>query len=67
MLTLDCEADQSIVIGDEVRIQVIDIIRGRVRLGITARRDIPVDREEIRRAKVREGSYVPAPAVPRPA
>jgi carbon storage regulator len=47
MLVLTRKLDEAIVIGDNIRIQVVEIDRGKVRLGITAPRDIPIYREEL--------------------
>lgn len=53
MLVLARQRDESITIGDgddEVEIKIVDIRGDKVRLGITARRDIPVHRKEVRDA-----------------
>ena len=47
MLVLSRKIGESICIGDNVTVQVVDISRDRVRLGITAPRDVRVDREEV--------------------
>ncbi|MCP3911101.1 MAG: carbon storage regulator CsrA [Actinomycetia bacterium] len=47
MLVLSRRANQSIVIGDNVTITVIEIRNDQVRLGITAPREIRVHREEV--------------------
>ena len=48
MLVLSRMKDESITIGDDVEVMVIDIRSGKVRLGITAPRSIPVHRKEIK-------------------
>lgn len=50
MLIITRYAEEEIVIGDDVFIRVcgVDPRTGRVRLGITAPREIPVDRREVR-------------------
>lgn len=48
MLVLSRKRDQVIVIGDLIRITVVRIEDGRVRLGIEAPRDMPVVREELK-------------------
>jgi carbon storage regulator len=47
VLVLSREANQEIMIGDNIRIMVISIRGDKVRLGITAPRDVPVHRHEI--------------------
>ncbi len=47
MLVLSRQRDQSIKIGDDIKITVVDIRGDKVRLGIEAPAHIPVHREEI--------------------
>ncbi len=47
MLVLSRKKDESIMIGDEIKITVVDVRGDKVRLGITAPRETPVHREEI--------------------
>lgn len=47
MLILNRNIGESIHIGDEVRLTVIDVNNEQVRIGIHAPREIPVHREEI--------------------
>jgi carbon storage regulator len=47
MLVLARKRDQSIMIGDEIEIIVVDVHGDQVKLGITAPRHIPVHRKEI--------------------
>ncbi len=47
MLVLSRKVNQSIVIGDNVRIVVVAVDRDQVKLGIEAPRDISVHRSEI--------------------
>jgi carbon storage regulator len=53
MLTLNRRRDEAIIIGDDIVITVVDIRGDKVRLGITAPRQVPIDREEIHRLKLR--------------
>jgi len=50
MLVLSRLTDESIMIGDDVEITIIDVRRNRVRLGISAPKSIPVHRKEVYRA-----------------
>lgn len=47
MLILSRQRNESIVIGDDVEILVVDIRRNKVRIGISAPKDITVHRKEI--------------------
>jgi len=54
MLVLSRQRDESIMIGDDVKITIVDVRGDKVRLGITAPREIPVHRMEIYEAIQRE-------------
>lgn len=47
MLVLSRQRDESIMIGDDIEITVVDVRGDKVRLGITAPREVPVHRREI--------------------
>jgi carbon storage regulator len=47
MLVLSRQRDQSIIIGDDIEITVVDIRGEKVRLGISAPPHIPVHRKEV--------------------
>jgi carbon storage regulator len=47
MLVLSRQRDESIMIGDDVKITIVDVRGDKVRLGITAPKSIPVHRQEI--------------------
>jgi carbon storage regulator len=47
MLVLTRKTNQSIMIGDDVEISVLAVSRDKIRLGITAPRDVPVFRKEV--------------------
>jgi carbon storage regulator len=47
MLVLSRQKDQTIMIGDNIEITVVDIRGDKVRLGITAPSEIPVHRKEV--------------------
>jgi carbon storage regulator len=52
MLVLMRREGDGICIGDDVRVVVVGIVRGHVRLGIEAPDDVEIDREEVRAAKI---------------
>jgi carbon storage regulator len=54
MLVLSRQRDETIMIGDDVEITVVDIRGDKVRLGITAPRHIQVHRKEVYEAIKRE-------------
>jgi carbon storage regulator len=56
MLVLSRQKDESIMIGDDVEIIIVDVRGDKVRLGITAPKHIPVHRREIYDAIQREKS-----------
>lgn len=47
MLVLTRKTEQSIIIGDNVEIMVLGVSGDKVRLGITAPRDVEVFRKEV--------------------
>jgi len=47
MLVLSRQRDQSIMIGDEIEIVIVDVRGDKVRIGINAPRHISVHRKEI--------------------
>ena len=54
MLVLSRQKDESIVIGDDVEIIIVDVRGNKVRLGITAPKNITVHRREVYDAIQRE-------------
>jgi len=54
MLVLSRQRDESIMVGDDVEITIVDVRGDKVRLGITAPKSIPVHRREIYDAIQRE-------------
>jgi len=47
MLVLSRRKDESIMIGENVEIRIVDVRGNKVRLGITAPKCIPVHRREV--------------------
>jgi carbon storage regulator len=47
MLVLSRKLGEKIVIGENICITVVDIDRGKIRLGIEAPRDVPIFRQEL--------------------
>jgi carbon storage regulator len=47
MLVLTRKSNQSIMIGDEIEISVLAVMGEKVRIGISAPRDVPVFRKEV--------------------
>ena len=58
MLVLSRRRDEVIMIGDDVKITVVDIRGDKVRLGIDAPKDLPVHRQEVYDAIKRENAKV---------
>jgi len=54
MLVLSRQRDESIMIGDNVIVTIVDVRGDRVRLGIEAPREISVHRREVYEAIQRE-------------
>jgi carbon storage regulator len=74
MLVLSRQRDESIIVGDNVQITVVDIRGDKVRLGIQAPPHIPVHRKEVfdaiqrenRKAAELSSADLPKPAAPAP-
>ena len=54
MLVLTRKTNESITIGHDIRVMVLDIRGGQVRLGIDAPKETPVNRTEVFESIVRE-------------
>ncbi len=67
MLVLTRKPNEEIIIGDNIRITVVEVAPGRVKIGITAPKSVRVDRAEIHEKKLQEAAPAPitveAPAV----
>ena len=68
MLVLSRSRDQSIMIGDDIEITIVDVRGDKVRVGINAPRKISVHRKEVYEAIQREnesaavGNKTPSPS-----
>lgn len=51
MLVLSRRAGETLVIGDDIRITILTISGNQVRIGISAPKEIAVDREEVHERK----------------
>jgi len=47
MLVLSRKKDESIIIGENIKIMIVDIRGDKVRLGVEAPKTVNIDREEI--------------------
>ena len=54
MLILSRKLGESVIIGENVKVTVVDINRGKIRLGVAAPPGIVVDREEIHLRKLKD-------------
>ncbi len=69
MLVLSRQRNESIMIGDDVEITIVDVRGDKVRLGITAPPHIPVHRKEVyeairrRKAAAGQGQNGQSPSV----
>src|SRR3954468_10466289 len=54
MLVLSRQRDETIMIGDDIEVTVVDIRGDKVRLGINAPKHVPVHRKEVYEAIRRE-------------
>ena len=66
MLVLSRQKAESIIIGDNIVITVVDIRGDKVRLGIQAPTEIPVHRQEVHEAICRENGVGPSSMFPKP-
>lgn len=47
MLVLSRQSDETIIIGDSIRVTIVEVRGDKVRIGIDAPRDVTVHRQEI--------------------
>lgn len=60
MLVLTRKLNESIMVGDDVKITIVDVKGDQVKLGITAPREVAVHREEVYREIQRENQLAVA-------
>ena len=72
MLIVTRRAGEKVMLGDDIVVEVMEIVGSTVRIGIQAPRSVPVYREEIweavraeNRAAAEAPMSLPAPATPR--
>ena len=61
MLVLTRKEDESIIIGDDIEVKVLDIKENQVKLGIIAPRKVAVHRQEVYLAIQEENTKAAAP------
>ena len=59
MLVLSRHRDETIMLGDDIEVTVVDIRGDKVRLGVEAPKEVPVHRREVYEA-IQHGSSVDA-------
>ena len=62
MLVLTRKEDQSIMIGDDIEVKVLDLKDSQVKIGIVAPRSVAVHRREVYLAIQAENTQAAAPA-----
>ena len=59
MLVLSRHKNEAVMVGDNIRLTIVDIRGDKVRLGIDAPQEVPVHRQEVYDAILREHGKVP--------
>ena len=67
MLVLTRKIGEEIVIGDNIRVKLLGIHGGKVRLGVVAPEDVVVDRQEIHERRLSVLNEWSEPAIHQPA
>ena len=62
MLVLTRRIGEQIVIGNDIRVTIVNVGPGRVKIGIEAPHNVRVDRAEIHERIAQEQAVAPAPA-----
>jgi carbon storage regulator len=66
MLVLTRKGSQSIMIGDDIEVSVLSVVGEKVRIGISAPRDVPIFRKEVYLEIHAERDGVAVPVTPAP-
>ncbi len=70
MLVISRKPGETIVIGEQIRLTIIEVQHGRVKLGLTAPATVPIVRAEVRERQQDgagdEGEQQAPPSYPRP-
>ena len=61
MLVLSRQSDETIIIGDNIRITIVEVRGDKVRIGIDAPHDVAVHRQEIYDAIRRDAAKAASP------
>jgi carbon storage regulator len=61
MLVLTRKVGENIIIGDNIRVTIVSIDGGKVRIGIDAPRDVTVDRQEVHERRLEFAELVGLP------
>ena len=59
MLILTRRIHESVMIGDGIKVTVLGVKGNQISIGIVAPANVSVDREEVRKRKDKEASYIP--------
>lgn len=57
MLILTRKLNESICIGNNITVKIVEIDGGKIRIGITAPAEVSVDRMEVRQSKERSAAH----------
>lgn len=63
-LTVKRKIGERVMVGDDVVIEITGYDRGQVHMAVSAPRDVAVDREEVRKEKVRRAQLARDKSVP---
>lgn len=64
MLVLTRKTNEEIIIGDNIRITIVEVAPGRVKIGVEAPKSVRVDRAEVHEKKQQEAAASPPAVTP---